>query len=94
MSKAILVMDMPSSCDVCDFVQIDDMVGNMTCMNPTSEVYECDVSDYVGCRANVCPLREEPKKKNDNPLASDTMYKYAYAQGYNACIDEILGDKE
>ena len=87
--KAILVMDMPSSCDMCDFVQIDNMVGNMTCMNPTSEVYGCDVSDYIGCRANGCPLREVPQKKQH------TLYSIgAWNSGYNACIDEILGDKE
>ena len=85
-------MDMPSSCDMCDFVQIDNMVGNMTCMNPTSEVYGCDVSDYIGCRANGCPLKtlNEKKEKHD---AMPFEIKH-YIDGYNACIDEILGDKE
>lgn len=91
-------MDMPSSCDMCDFVQIDNMVGNMTCMNPTSEVYGCDVSDYIGCRANGCPLRKVPQKKDVSMykglMGASTLQVLSYKQGYNACIDEILGDKE
>lgn len=63
MSKAILVMDMPESCDMCDFVTVDEKVGNMTCTNPLSDEYGCDVTDYIGCRAGGCPLKELPNKK-------------------------------
>lgn len=95
MSKAILVMDMPNSCDVCDFVQIDDMVGNMTCMNPISEAYGCDVSDYIGCKAHGCPLKPMPEKKEvcGRYPQSDGITP-SYKIGYNACIDEILGGSE
>lgn len=83
-------MDMPSSCDMCDFVQIDNMVGNMTCMNPTSEVYGCDVSDYIGCRADGCPLRNLPEKANHPDLCDGGRYD----KGYNACIVELLKGEE
>lgn len=91
MSKAVLVMDMPSSCDMCEFVQVDDTVGNMTCMNPISEVYGFDVSDYIGCRADGCPLRELPEKKVLSGDVADIqkMGKELMDIGYNACIDEI-----
>ncbi len=92
MSKAVLVMDMPSSCDMCEFVQVDDTVGNMTCMNPISEVYGCDVSDYIGCRADGCPLRELPEKKEADIYT--TAYDKAAMIGYNACIDELLKGEE
>ena len=85
-------MDMPSSCDMCDFVQKDNMVGFMTCINPISEVYRCDVSDYIGCRAVGCPLRELPSKyaeKDFTPI-KDERYDNGYEDGYNACIDELL----
>lgn len=89
MSKAVLVMDMPSSCDMCDFVQEDNMVGFMTCINPISEVYGCDVSDYIGCRPDGCPLRELPEKKQR------TLYSIGvWNKGYNACIDELLKGEE
>lgn len=97
MSKAVLVMDMPSSCDMCDFVQKNNMVGFMTCMNPTSEVYECDVSDYIGCRSDGCPLRELPEKAEVSDCGelcdTDDWYDSGYADGYNACIDELLGEE-
>ena len=86
MIKAVLVMDMPSSCDMCKFVQVDDTVGNMTCMNPISEVYGCDVSDYIGCRADGCPLKPMPSKK-DKPTKSESVA--CFNSGYNACIDEL-----
>ena len=92
MSKAVLVMDMPSSCDMCEFVQVDDTVGNMTCMNPISEVYGCDVSDYIGCRADGCPLRELPEKDNKSYFPDE--YSDGHRDGYNACIDELLKVEE
>ena len=93
MSKAILVMDMPSSCDMCEFVQVDDTVGNMTCMDPISEVYGCDVSDYIGCRADGCPLRELPEKIT-SWKGKSTNYQQGHRDGYNACIDELLKGEE
>lgn len=89
MSKAILVMDMPSSCDVCDFVTVDGMVGNMTCTNPLSNEYGCDVTDYIGCRAGGCPLKEAPKKPDYPPINESS-----FVAGWNACIDEILKGSE
>lgn len=96
MSKAVLVMDMPSSCDMCEFALVNDTVGNMTCINPISEVYGCDVSDYIGCRADGCPLRELPSKyaeKDFTPI-KDERYDNGYEDGYNACIDELLKGEE
>lgn len=90
MSKAILVMDMPKSCDMCDFVTVDEKVGNMTCTNPLSDEYGCDVTDYQKCRAKGCPLKELPNKKKDTSI---TNYK-RYVQGWNDCIDRILEGSE
>ena len=62
MAKAILVMDMPESCDMCDFA--DDMqpprYGEKTlyCGVPGSGD---DVTDYIACRPEFCPLRELPE---------------------------------
>ncbi len=92
MSKAILVMDMPKSCDVCDFVTVDCLSGYMICDNPLSEQYGCDVTNYIGRRAEGCPLREVPQRKNENTMFYDS--EHYFAGGYNACIDEIMKGSE
>ena len=85
MSKAILVIDMPSSCDMCDFVD-DSESGKMWCGLPT---FGYDVTDCIACKPSDCPLKEVPKKKEH------TLYSIgAWNNGYNACIDEILGGNE
>lgn len=88
MAKAVLVMDMPDSCDVCDYV--DDTqpprYGERTlyCMAPG--IGE-DVTDYVACRPDFCPLRELPEKEhNDNEYDE---YSDGWDAGWNACLDEI-----
>ena len=99
MAKAMLIMDMPKSCDVCDFV--DERY--QYCSVPW---FGKDVSDYVECRHEHCPLRECPQKKevknlnevleikkNGGDLAKAT-FESLTNYGYNACIDEILGGGE
>ena len=80
MSKAILVMDMPSSCAECQLI-LEDMTSAI-CFG--SDVNTIDV-EWEKKKPTWCPLREVPQKKDNN--------KY-YALGYNACIDEILGGGE
>lgn len=86
MSKAVLVMDMPKSCDECNF--IDELYHY--CNIPW---FGKDVSDYVACRHEDCPLRPMPEKREEHPAE---YYEFgtlgvAYVSGYNNCIDEILG---
>ena len=82
--KAILVLDMPSSCDVCDFVDERYCYCNVPWFGK-------DVSDYVACRHEDCPLKELPHKQTIH--CTDTPHHRWAKNGYNACIDEILGDK-
>ena len=62
MSKAVLVMDMPESCDMCDFA--DDTqpprYGERTLYCNAPGIGD-DVTDYVTCRPDFCPLRELPE---------------------------------
>lgn len=89
MAKAVLVMDMPDSCDVCDYV--DDTqpprYGERTlyCMAPG--IGE-DVTDYVACRPDFCPLRELPEKKEINYYMNSK--EKGVVEGWNACLDKIL----
>ncbi len=93
MAKVVLDMDMPESCDMCDFV--DDMqpprYGERTLYCSAPGIGE-DVTDYVACRPDWCPLRELPEKKDRN---SPERVEYGnfgkgYTAGFNDCIDKIL----
>ncbi len=79
--KAILVLEMPENC------------------------FKCKLQDWANCRIvkgchtgdtrpDWCPLKPMPERKG--LLKQLPMYDTDthYEQGYNACIDEILGDKE
>lgn len=94
MAKAVLIMDKPESCDMCDFVDDEQppRYGEKTlyCGVPGNGE---DVTDYIACRPEFCPLRELPEKKEtvhpqecyDNSYWTDEM-----KAGFNACWDKIL----
>lgn len=96
MSKAILVIDMPDSCDECPLFcgHYSDMccggLHNRTINYPYPKDFKQD----------WCPLKEVPEKK-DERYENGYMSKLGFAStgysidkvavGYNQCIDEILG---
>lgn len=84
MSKAVLVMDMPSSCSECP-----------CCYIPRCEVLEKSLrtSEIYECKPNWCPLRELPEK-NTKKYSDGYKYGKGYQNGYNACIDELLKGEE
>ena len=84
MSKAILVIDMPQNCDVCDFARMVN--GKISCAIPGCGY---DVKDYITCRPEECPLRELPEKQVHH--CTDTAHHRFAKDGWNACINEILG---
>lgn len=91
MSKAVLVMDMPKSCDECPFSQIyESPDGLVECENPLSEEYGCDVSDYEMKRPKGCPLRELPEKAYHEYYCDNGRYD----RGWNECLNAITGEKE
>lgn len=76
MSKALLVIDMPEKCDYCELL------------------YHCHKDDEPydpNAKPDWCPLRETPKKKTISQLTQEDADIY-YEQGYNDCIDDILGE--
>lgn len=81
MSKSILVIDTPNSCSECPCRNKDEC-GNQ---------HKGFIGDYLGLKGykpSWCPLRPLPKKKN-----TDFHPNIVYANGYNACIDEIIGEE-
>ena len=78
-------------------------------MDMPKDCYECKLQDWLTCRIakkcntshsrpDWCPLREFPEKvetfKCEELCDVDDWYDSGYHNGYNACIDELLGDKE
>lgn len=96
MAKAVLVMDMPESCDMCDFVDDEQppRYGEKTLYCGIPGMGE-DVTDYIACRPEFCPLRELPEKMevcgtyNSEYFAKGGKMP-SYKTGWNACLDEIL----
>lgn len=94
MAKAVLVMDMPESCDMCDFA--DDTqpprYGERTLYCNAPGIGD-DATDYIACRPDWCPLRELPEKMEELP---PEKYEFgslgrAFVAGFNGCLDKILG---
>ena len=100
MSKAILVMDMPSSCSKCEFCL--EITENHHCCQRVSEDndrckridYEVEFYQYE--KPDWCPLCEVPQKKMIEIVEEDYDggYSHGFTHGYNACIDEILRGSE
>lgn len=87
MAKAILIMDMPSRCIECPLLASwqDSASAPRNYWCP----YNLEITIEVEKRSEWCPLREVPQKKVIH--CTDTMHHRHAKDGYNACIDEILG---
>lgn len=93
MAKAILIMDMPESCDMCDLTDSIAAWGKRIRYCTAPGVGE-EVTDYISCRPDWCPLRVLPEKKvADKRLAISPLtegYLKDFEKGWNACLDAIL----
>ena len=90
MSKAILIMDMPDSCDKCPL--FGNHYSDLCCraLNNRSINYPYP-KDF---RQEWCPLRNVIEKKERDIVKEDYNggYSHGIVHGWNACIDEILGE--
>lgn len=86
MSKAILVIDMPSCCDEC-FVLDDNGDYPMCIITQEQRGYTFRTKDQ---KMTNCPLKEAPNKLIHHSI--DSPFIRAAKTGYNTCIDEILGE--
>ena len=92
--KAILVLnEMPENCLECPIGK-NISIPLETCMQ--CPIGKCVIDEEVMTRPNWCPLKpmpskigiEEALKMKRSGCIADVI------NSYNACIDEILGDKE
>lgn len=82
MSKAILVLDMPDSCLGCPLYHGD---FEHRC-KPIHKINH----EFLN-RPDWCPLKEFPKR-DDNEGLYQLEYTQGYMSGWNACLNEILGE--
>ena len=90
MSKAMLIMDMPESCEKCnlcvlhsDYVSIEYECRGTKISNGYVKVHPKIDYKLLNKKQDWCPLLEVPEKYED--VCTD------FRIGYNVCIDEILG---
>lgn len=78
MSKAILVIDMPESCDKCPLMFRHE---EERCCMPEGRNSFCKKPSW-------CPLKPAPEKA----FVWHEDARSDWERGYNTCIDEILGE--
>lgn len=84
MSKAILIMDMPSSCDKC--LMFGSHYSDLTCKVNGRGIDYPYPKDF---RQRWCPLKELPSKKDYDNMC-DPIQVLTYKDGWNECLDKIL----
>lgn len=88
MDKAILVIDMPSSCDECCLRH--HMTDNLP--EDWCGVNEKGVVPEAKNRPAWCPLKSIPDKMYEGGTWTvDGYVEDGFHSGWNACIEEILG---
>lgn len=86
MSKAILVIDMPNSCRRCMCYVLGE--SNNFCSVTKYAIFDSTTKPHH------CPLKYIPDKYDMDNTPYNLDYNEDYERGYNACIDEILGEQE
>ena len=88
MSKAVLVMDMPSSCDKCPC--FCGHYSDMCCMALNNRTINYPYpKDF---RQRWCPLKELPEETQNNEYMDE--YCDGYDDGWNSLRKKILGEDE
>ena len=88
MNKAILVIDMPESCDKCPLFH-----GFYTDMTCGANNYIIDYPYPKDFRQDWCPLKSAPEKYDVlAAIENNPNYDPSYDIGRNDGIDEILGN--
>lgn len=90
MRKAIVIIDMPNSCEDCSLMWKDEYSDfcPVKCVENKTDIYNYT---YAHTKPDWCPLKPVPEKyEMDTPHTRD--WNGEYECGYNACIIQILGE--
>lgn len=95
MSKAILVLDIPNSCDKCPLCF--DSYGQCDLCAATGKLDKCGDMIYEeviknGNKPNWCPLKELPDETHNDEYMDE--YCDGYDDGWNSLRKKILGEDE
>ena len=89
MSKAILVLDIFDTCVECPCFQGYDIL-NAYCGKTKKVIPFEEEKGFI--KQDWCPLRKVPEKYDITFENADRDYDGEYEYGWNACLDEILGE--
>ena len=85
MNKAILIIDMPESCDKCPLLLRHE---EERCCIPEGR-------NSFTTKPSWCPLKPLPEKYEiDRYKCNDQFYQFKFERGYNQCIDKIVGSQK
>jgi len=91
MSKAILVIDMPSCCNECSLMFKDEYSYHcpIKCDENITDLYDNYIMFHR--KPDWCPLKQLPNKRNVNDIwTMGGCISDDYSIGWNTCINEIL----
>lgn len=89
MSKMMAIIDKPNDCYECPLLKRNFNIKKSCSMSG----YFMDSIDLTK-RPDWCPLREIPEKRKERKISEYEFGKigYAFANGWNACLEAILGE--
>lgn len=81
-TKAVLVVDLPKNCAECKLMYLQGIGEGI-----------CNAVDWEE-RPSWCPLRPMPKKDDGKLTEYCGDWGCGYADGWNTCLDKIMGETE
>ena len=96
MSKSVLVIDTPENCLDCQFCyELDE--GVEACCSISDDDEDASLMKKIDCehgycqgQPDWCPLMDLPEKDNFDDLYDE--YYTGYRDGWNKCLEEIVGE--
>ena len=96
--KAISVIDMPKKCVECSLANRDTIVEFCKITGKEIPIIFSSNEEYEEIRNDDCPLKPMPQRRYSLECGDSDGNRWKepseYDNGYNACIDEILGEEE
>lgn len=90
--KTILVIDKPENCRLIDTQ--NKCRGCAFYYENKDDKMSCYIDDYIKDCKGTCPLKPLPKKKGISLKEAIGIVCNCYSDGWNDCIDTILGVEE
>lgn len=83
MIKGIIIVDVPESCEMCEFMAYNQYGDRFCAVSGYDDIIEDDKPYW-------CPIQLMPAKINHK--ARQSLQQEQVVKGWNDCIDKILGE--